>query len=162
MDAIICPPPDEAGRRAALISVIQGWATEPFKADGMIGVPYLWDGKDPDVGLDCSGCVTAALEAIGLVIPSFGLAHNALSLYALFDPVDPTAPQPADFAFYGSDGVVDHVMTVLSATQVIGASGGGSSCTSLEIARKLGACVHVRTPIKYRSDLIGFRSFDWA
>jgi cell wall-associated NlpC family hydrolase len=143
--------------RERFIDNIDAWASAPF-SDGIAGVPYIWGGKDPATGLDCSGCVTAAGELAGIWTAGFGVTHNAASLAALLSPVAESELQPGDLCFYGpASNAISHVMAWVGDGRVIGASGGDSSCTTIVIARRIGAAVHYRYPVSYRSDLVGFR-----
>jgi len=116
-------------------------------------VPYLWGGKDPARGLDCSGLVTAGLHALGG--PDWRQTHSSARL---FDELEVTEkPAPGDLAFYGPPHRITHVMVVVGDGRVMGAAGGGSGTTSLEIARRQGARVKFKTKHNYRPDFRGFR-----
>jgi cell wall-associated NlpC family hydrolase len=39
-------------------------------AEGLVGTPFRFRGRDPETGLDCVGLVAAALEAAGRPVPS--------------------------------------------------------------------------------------------
>jgi cell wall-associated NlpC family hydrolase len=71
---------------------------------------YLWGGKDPETGLDCSGLVTHCLFAAGG--PDWRKTHWSGRMWRELPPTD--KPRPGDLAFYGpSDKDITHVMVVL-------------------------------------------------
>ncbi len=126
------------------------------KMHALLGTPYIWGGKSPTPGLDCSGAVSYALMSTGAVPPSFGASHNADDLYRMAKPVAPADVKAGDLAFYGTPGHVSHVMMALGDGRTIGASGGGPTTTSVAIAEQQGAAVKVQ-PASYRTkDLVGF------
>lgn len=122
------------------------------------GLPYIWGGADPKVGLDCSG-----------------LAQHLLAWHKIDPPGDQTAdvlmkyfskPENGkkvgladldlgDLIFFGNikTGRSNHIALGLFDGLMFEAGGGGSTCTSPEIARKLGASVRVSN-ISRRVDLL--------
>ncbi len=118
------------------------------------GKPYIWGAKGPDT-FDCSGLVTYALHKAGG--PDWRATHSSARLFECLPVV--TEPEPGDLCFYGSPERVTHVMVVIGDKigRVIGASGGNGTCTTLEIAKKIGAAVKFKSGVKYRPDLRGFR-----
>lgn len=124
-----------------------------------IGVPYLWGGKRPETGLDCSGLVTHALHKV--LGQDWRNTHNTDKLWAQLAPID--FPRSGDLAFYGGAGPddVSHVMVVLNLDGdedlVVGACGGDSTTTTLREAVRRGARVRVRQGVHYRRDFRGYR-----
>lgn len=55
--------------------------------------------------------------------------------------------------------MITHVMIYMGPgdCRVLGASGGNSATTTIEIAKKIGAQVHYRRSPDYRPDLKGYR-----
>lgn len=127
-----------------------------FLAD-RVGLPYLWGGKDPSVGLDCSGAVTNAYVAAGLMKPNAPKRYGSRDLREALRPISEAEAKPGDTVFYGPGGKVNHVMLYVGDGSVIGATGGGSKTTSVDIAMRDGAYVR-KEPLRYRKDLIGFGS----
>lgn len=115
-----------------------------------LGTPYLWGGKDPSRGLDCSGAVVAAWRAAGLGLPWM----SAADLEKAAESVSRGALEAGDLVFYGKDRA-SHVMMYAGNGQVIGASGGGRSTLTTDIAKKQGAEVKV-LPVDYRDDVRGY------
>lgn len=124
----------------------------------LVGTPYIWGGKYPASGLDCSGLVTYALHKSGG--PDWRATHNTDKLWQQLP--EPRFPCAGDLAFYGGrDADVEHVMVVLPISDVeelvIGACGGDSRTTSLREARRRGAKVQVRQGVHYRAGFRGYR-----
>jgi cell wall-associated NlpC family hydrolase len=117
-------------------------------------IPYIWGGDDPKVGLDCSGLSQAILRIEGHDPPGDDTA-DILMKRLLADGGKEVGLHEADLldqVFYGS-GKATHVVTYLLEGLTLGANGGGSWCTTPEIARQRGAFVRVEH-IHYRNDLI--------
>jgi hypothetical protein len=106
---------DEKNKRKAAVKFLEDH----------IGLPYLWGGKNPNVGLDCCGAVTAAWEAAGIIPRGTGAAYTAQALYRATEPVSSLFVQPGDLAFYGNWHYIHHVMLVAENGRVIGAIGKG-------------------------------------
>ncbi len=127
------------------------------------GIFYCWDGKDPREGLDCSGLVTNALVTAGG--RDLRLTHNAQRIYTECEEIEPGTLLYGHLAFYGPDpSRVEHVMIVDKGLKgepypfsTFGACGGGRTCTTPEIAKKLGAKCQHRRQVAYRPDLLSVR-----
>lgn len=70
-------------------------------AIGKLGLPYIFGGSNPDVGLDCSGLTQYAYRQIGVEIP-----HLAQAQYELVDSLgnmvtDQNQLRRGDLVFYG-------------------------------------------------------------
>jgi cell wall-associated NlpC family hydrolase len=117
---------------------------------------YLWGGKDPSSGLDCSGLVTYSLWRMG--VADWRWTHNTDKLWLDLPKVD--APRPGDICLYGNKATNDpsHVMIYLTSDLVFGAAGGDHTTVNTLIAQQQDARVKVKTSINYRSDLMGFRA----
>lgn len=68
---------------------------------GKLGLPYIYGGNDPDVGLDCSGLTQYAYKQIGVDLP-----RTAQGQYDLVDSLgnmvtDPSQLRRGDLVFYG-------------------------------------------------------------
>ena len=145
--------------RQAFLAALDNWASCEF-SDGLMAVPYIYGGKNPLTGLDCSGAMCCALQIAGVELDP--LLTNAQALYEKARTI-PGLPavQPGTLCFYGqSRDAIDHVMAVsdqyAGVWRVVGASGAGRSCTSIEAARRAAACVHYETRINYRPDFLAF------
>ena len=138
-----------------------------------LGVPYVWGGgalaDGPETwpegarvqvpggyvrGWDCSGFAQAALLALGQVRPDAWPDIRAHDLANACDPVHPGEEQIGDLAFYGGEdargkSVISHVMVVLAAGLVIGATGGTSRTMGMDARACVAAC-----PLRYRRDLV--------
>lgn len=116
-----------------------------------------WSGKGYETSLypntkDCSGTVTAGLFGASDGQLDMRNTHNAQALSELGEDAD-GGPVEGDLAFYGKDGHITHVMTVVSDGRVFGASGGDSRTTTPEIAKKMNANVRYQSSVLYRKDL---------
>lgn len=109
----------------------------------MINVPYIWGGRCPIDGVDCSSLVTILLHSVGLDI---GIASSQ-DLFDHFSKVENHRSNELGLGallFYGaSPSNIHHVAMGLSATQMVEAGGGGHLVTTRELAIKYGAYVKV-------------------
>ncbi|MEY3200879.1 MAG: hypothetical protein RIR70_429 [Pseudomonadota bacterium] len=65
---------------------------------GLIDVGYVFGGRNPEAGVDCSGLVTLVYEgATGLKLP-----HNAARIAQLSRPVEKEALRPGDLVFFNT------------------------------------------------------------
>lgn len=115
-------------------------------------IPYVYGGKIPIVGLDCSGLVCELLHAVG-AFPS--LEANAQGIHDYFITRSTKSEVGLGaLAFYGkSEKEISHVGMLLDTHMMIEAGHGDSSTTSIEIAKSRGAYVRLR-PFNYRKDLV--------
>ena len=119
-----------------------------------IGLPYIWGGDNPKKGLDCSGYVQVILAKYGLD-PSDDQTADELMKYFLSHGkrVAPSDIRLGDLLFYGSQSRATHIAIAIDQNMMFEAGGGGSSCTTPEAARKLGAQIRIAS-IYRRSDLV--------
>lgn len=124
----------------------------------LIGTPYIWAGKSPQTGLDCSGAVLWAYEKAKIATPGARQRFNADDLYRHSRRVEREHLRPGDLVFYGRGlpfGRVTHVMVYAGDNRVIGATGGGPKTLTVADASRAKASVRFE-PIDYRRDIAGY------
>ena len=110
-----------------------------------VGTFYRWGGDDPS-GFDCSGLVIEILKSVGK-LPRSG-DYTANKLFWKFAGSQVATPEAGCLVFWGKDvRHITHVEFCIDGEQTIGASGGGSSTTTIEAAKAQNAYVKVR-PIR--------------
>lgn len=87
-------------------------------AESLIGTPYVWGGKTPESGLDCSGFVAWVLNHSGRTsnFPTYTVAEEAQVQQISVDDA-----QPGDLLFWGDHGATYHVAIYLGNGQFIAA-----------------------------------------
>lgn len=116
-----------------------------------LNIPYIYGGKNPLIGLDCSGYVCEVLKAFG-VLGTFD-ELGSQELHAKFASCEKTRAIGA-LSFYGTDlAHVDHVALHIDDHFVIEAGHGTAQTTTKDIAVQRGAFVRVR-PHDYRKDYL--------
>lgn len=138
-------------------------------ARALDGVPYVWGGNRlADVGgLDCSGYVQWVLHVAGCEPWASAFLRPDFTADMLWKRCAPIGEDehalPGDLAFYGRDGMANHVVIVETITvggaevTVIGSSRGDSKCLTVADALVRGARVLSGRPAMYRRDLLGYR-----
>lgn len=124
-------------------------------AKSCLNIPYLWGGKNPLTGLDCSGFVEWILMSIGFDPPG---VTNAQHLHDWLLTLEKNSKgsflDAGTICFYGeSVSSITHVTMMINAHQIIEAGGGGSKTIDLNMAKSSGACVRIR-PFGHRKDLV--------
>jgi hypothetical protein len=130
------------------------------RAVELVGVPYVWGGQDPSYGLDCSGLIVECMRHAGLTEGDL----TAQQLADGSERVSSIGIMPGDLVFYGrSWESVTHVVMVIAFERCVGASNGGSWCTTPDRARQKKAAVRIMD-IDYRTrDRLGYgRIWDWG
>ncbi len=139
-------------------------------ATALVGVPYLWWSKGDTQGsvskdgrfhkrilpfkaFDCSGFGTWVIQYCGGL--DLRWSHNTDTMWHSWPVIPEAEAQLFDAVLYGPPGDPNHVMWWIGHGRVIGASGG--SRRTLEYGKDEDAKVKV-VPIRYRDDLLGFRS----
>lgn len=103
------------------------------------GVPYLWGGKNPLTGLDCSGCVNVILSSIGLDIPGIESAEQLFRYWV--NRAKTCDPQLGALIFFGNGQKIHHVAFGLDSFRMIEAAHGDSVCTTRSASALKGAYV---------------------
>lgn len=119
-----------------------------------LNTPYLWGGKNPLAGFDCSGFIEWVQAAYGMDPPNVA---NAQAMHDWFIKEGMSMSEvlgPGSLCFYGkSVKEITHVAMMINHNQLIEAGGGDSSTVNLEEAKRRGACVRIR-PLGHRRDLV--------
>lgn len=113
-----------------------------------IGRAYLWGGDDPLAGFDCSGLVMEVLKAVGLETPGADKTADMLWLKYAHNEIPLFSGGPGCLVFWfnsaGPETKAIHVEMMIDEAHAIGASGGGSSTTTLSEAVRRNAFVKMR------------------
>lgn len=122
-------------------------------AKSFLNIPYIWGGKDPNIGLDCSGLVH-------LVLRSAGITPGEINAQGIYDwclrSSFTTERDVGCLVFYGSSPAhITHVAILTNQWQIIEAGGGDSTCIDRVTAVAKKAFVKLST-VDHRKDLIGF------
>lgn len=118
-----------------------------------LGVPYIWGGDDPIVGMDCSGGAQELLAVVGMDPPGDQTAQGLYN-YFMANGAIPGKVGLGALAFYGtSTSGITHVAVMMDDKIIFEFGGGGSSTTSREKAAQQNAVGRLR-PLRRRSDLV--------
>lgn len=134
-----------------------------------LNIPYIYGGKNPLTGEDCSGLVCEFLKALGKI--GTNEEFNAQQLFNKY--VKPMAQTPASLpmpagepaltgslVFYGADvSHVDHVAMLIDNEFIIEAGHGTADTLTKDIASQRGAFTRIR-PYKYRADFLQIVNLD--
>lgn len=125
----------------------------------MAPTPYVWGGKVPGA-LDCSGLVTLSLWEASEGRIDWRQTHNTDALWRL-PPVDVAQLEPGDLVLYWGEHStgpedVSHVMVYAGAGVCVGQAWGGPGDINSRQSMLAGKVSQVK-PVRYRSDLAGFR-----
>lgn len=119
-----------------------------------IRVPYIWGGEDPEKGLDCSGLVQLILKKLDLDPPGDQTAHVLYNYFLTRGKIiDKDKTDLGDLCFFGKKDKITHVGFCIGFHLMLEAGGGNSKTTTVEIAKKMNACVRVK-PISNRADIV--------
>lgn len=125
-----------------------------------LGIPYVWGGKNPLVGLDCSGLVHCILSSVGMG-PESPTSADAMYRYWLTKGAEKNEPQLGALAFYGTESHVHHVAFCLDSARMIEAAHGDETCNSKAVAALKGAYVKV-SPIHRLLDCLSILTPDYS
>ncbi len=118
----------------------------------LLNIPYVWGGKNPLYGFDCSGLIQWIMTSVGFVIEGGPRNAQGLNSFFLQQGVKVPATSEGALVFYGEGSAIDHVGLCIDNKRMIEAFNGNEYCTSRNIAQMRGACSRV-SPIKIRPDL---------
>lgn len=118
-----------------------------------VNIPYQWNGKDPLIGLDCSGFVERCLRDIGEYNSIWHRNAQQLHDYYFSNALSSEVCQDCLLFFGESIEEITHVAIALDDKWMINASGGNSSTIDFEDAVDRDARVKIQ-PIKSRRDLM--------
>lgn len=120
--------------------------------------PYIYGGKNPLQGLDCSGLACEVLAMCGLISTNEEMNAQQIHEHLTATPYLNKADIGA-FVFYGaSKTAIDHVAIFLDEDHVIEAGHGTPQTLTVADATARGARVRVR-PYNYRTDLVEVVNF---
>lgn len=121
-------------------------------AISLLWLPYIYGGKNPLVGLDCSGLVTILLKSAGIAPP---VQTNAQGLYDFYYSNSANnVYQIGALAFFGESVTkISHVGWLLNPSQMIEAGHGTSEIDTLEEAIQRGSYVRISL-VNQRKDLV--------
>lgn len=68
-----------------------------FEAIQYLGVPYVWGGENPAIGLDCSGLVLIVFRKFGVELPHYSRSQAKLGVGVSYNDL-----QPGDLVFFGN------------------------------------------------------------
>jgi cell wall-associated NlpC family hydrolase len=124
-----------------------------------LNIPYIFGGKNPLEGEDCSGLVCEFLKAVGKLKTNDEFGSQ--QLHDLFAKDAHTGEiTTGSLAFYGTDVKhIDHVAMFLDDNFIVEAGHGTADTKTKEIATQRGAFTRVR-PYKYREDLVAILNID--
>ena len=119
------------------------------------GIPYQWGGEGPpkNWGYDCSGFVRALLHKAGIGL-GFDTTAEQLYYHYLQHGLKVSSPGRGCLVFFGATRV-NHVGWMIDSRVLISAAGGNRSCTTKDVAERLGASVKLQ-PLSVYSQPVGF------
>lgn len=119
-------------------------------ARSCLNIPYQYGGKNPLTGFDCSGLCEWLLMSLGIDPPGVANAQALHDYFVKPENHHATFESVGALIFYGKSLTqISHVSMMINDYQVIEAGGGDSTTTSIEEAKRRGACVRIK-PIHHR------------
>lgn len=119
-----------------------------------IGDTYLFGGKNPIRGWDCSGLVSEGLKFAGMIRFNEDISANALKLkFESRSFVCKPPYRPGTLLFFGTAQKIEHVGIACGPFHMLEAAGGNPTTTNADIAFRQSAFVKIRL-ISYRTDFV--------
>ena len=116
-----------------------------------VGIPYLYGGNNPLLGLDCSGFVQIPLKKVGILYAGKDYYSQAIYNELIKRKYRSHEPDADCILFFGKNKI-DHVAIALDSKFMIEARGGDDSTKTFEDAVSRIAMVEI-TEIAHRKDL---------
>lgn len=116
-----------------------------------LNIPYVWGGKNPVQGLDCSGLTQCILSSVGLGPIGITTAQG-IHDYFLKQGGVRSDPKLGSLAFFGDIQRIHHVGFCLDSLRMIESAHGDQTITNKAVAALKGAYVKV-SPINRLPDL---------
>lgn len=120
-----------------------------------VGLPYIWGGDDPVVGMDCSGLVIELLQSQGILPRGYDSTAKGLHKDLMRRPGSSVIhPRFGVVLFFGKNlDTISHTGFCLTSELMLEAGGGDSTVTSSAAAAAKNAFVRIR-PLIWRTDLV--------
>ncbi len=120
-----------------------------------LNIPYIWGGKNPLVGLDCSGLSSVIVKAGGAYIPPD--IESSQQQYDYFSELTNHINQKIEcgtLIFYGTPGKIHHVAVAIDPHRHIEAGHGDQTVKSVQDAVNKGAHSRI-SAIRFNADFFG-------
>lgn len=121
-----------------------------------IGVPYIWGGSNPAIGLDCSGYAQLVLEPYRLDPKGDQTADGLMNYFSSTNKgleINLGRQQLGDLLFFGNDDKATHIAIYAFEGLMFEAGGGGHLCKTVAYAKSIGAQVRL-ADMNRRQDLL--------
>ncbi len=132
------------------------WTRLTLYVYSMQGIPYIYGGENPSVGLDCSALIKKGLQYCGIVPENRDFSAQMLYDYLMaksFQSCEPSEDCVLFFSPANSLNDIKHVALAISPLDMLEAAGGGRTTLTPEQAIELDARVQM-SKISRRSDLV--------
>jgi cell wall-associated NlpC family hydrolase len=106
-------------------------------AQGFLGKAYVWGGRDPNTGFDCSGFASYVNQQRGLK-----LSGTTMTMFPQTDAITAQQAQPGDLVFYNMDSAdphLQHVAVYIGNGQIIQSGGTSRSVNIASVNQPVGS-----------------------